>query len=313
MMTWLLFRQASGRRWCGGGRSRLCRRGRANHRRIVEIAGLDDSYNKARDAADLDRLSGDPTDRDKFEINRLTPALFYDFGAKFTTGLRYRNTKIDYSKNANEDSTEHRGMFDLIYNFTRKTSLDLDYQHWKKDYDKTTSDYTSDQIQLIFRKQFHYVAVKAGGGYHKRDFDDPALKNIDTMAYVISVRAQNPPAPDARPRSYLEFSGELNFNDQGISDSYYKAHRFSVDAGHIFLEKIKVDISGYYQNSDYEMSTREDDLYFISGSIGYILTDYLIFSVRPSYEDRDSNLNGYDYDNKSLMATIDFAYDIGGR
>lgn len=287
------------------------------------LIGLDDSYNKTRDSADSDRFSGDPTDRDKYEINRLTPSLFYDFGAKFTAGLRYRNTVIDYSKNANEDSTEHRGMFDLIYNFTRKTSLDLEYQRWKKDYDKTTSDYTSDQIQLIFGKQFNYVAIKAGGGYHERDFDDPALKNIDTLAYTISIRAQNPPAPEARPRSYLQFSAELNFNDQGTADSYYKAHRFSVDAGHIFLEKLKVDIGGYYQNSDYERTAgltpagttefREDDLYFISGSIGYMFADYLTFSVSASYEDRDSNLSGEDYDNKSVMATLDFSYDIGRR
>ncbi|MEA3457550.1 MAG: outer membrane beta-barrel protein [Candidatus Thermoplasmatota archaeon] len=286
------------------------------------LIGLDDSYNKTRDSADLDRFSN-TTDRDKYFINRLTPLLFYDFGAKFTAGLRYRNTIIDYSKNDKEDSTEHRGMFDLIYNFTRKTSLDLEYQRWKKDYDKTTSDFTSDQIQLIFRKQFKHAVIKAGGGYHERDFDDPALKNIDTLAYTVSVRVQNPPAPEARPRSYLQFSAELNFNDQGIADSYYKAHRFSVDAGHIFLEKLKVDIGGYYQDSDYERTIgltpagttefREDDLYFISGSIGYIFADYLTFSVSASYEDRDSNLSGYNYDNKSVMATLDFGYDIGRR
>jgi len=286
------------------------------------LIGLDDSYNKTRDSANSDRLSN-ATDRDKYEVNRLTPSFFYDFGAKFTAGLRYRNTTIDYSKNDNEDSIEHRGMFDLIYNFTRKTSLDLEYQHWKKDYDKTTSDYTSDQIQMIFKKQFNYIEIKAGGGYHERDFDDPTLNSIDTMAYTISVRAQNPPAPETRPRSYLELSSELNFNDQGVADSYYKAHRFSVDAGHIFLEKLKLDVGGYYQNSDYERTTgltpegttefRDDDTYFISGSIGYIFADYLTLSVSANYEDRNSNLSGYDYDNKSVMATLDFGYDIGRR
>ncbi len=284
------------------------------------LIGLDDSYHKTRDAANADKLSNS-TDRDKFEINRLSPSLFYDFGEKFTAGLRYRNTVTDYSKDK-EDSTEDRGMFDLIYNFTRKTSLDLEYQHWKTDYDKTTSNYTSDQIQLTFKKQFNYVTIKAGGGYHERDFDDPTLNNINTMIYTISVRAQHPPG-DASARSYLEFSTELNFNDQGLGDSYYKAHRFSVDAGHIFLEKLKVSIGGYYQNSDYErtigttpqgtIELRKDDLYFISGSIGYIFADYLTFSVSANYEERDSNLIGSDYDNKSVMATLDFGYDIGRR
>ncbi|MBA7571414.1 hypothetical protein ES708_13177 [subsurface metagenome] len=286
------------------------------------LIGLDDSYFKTRDAAQADDL-GNSVDRDKYFINRLTPMLFYDFGAKFTAGLRYRNTEIDYSKGDKEDSSEHRGMFDLIYNLTRTASLDLEYQHWARDYDKTTSGYTSDQVVLILRKQFNYVTLEAGGGYHERDFDDAALDNIDTVAYRVAVRAQNPPAPDARPRSYLDFSAEMNLNDQGVADSYYKTHRFSLNAGHIFLEKIKVDAGGYYQRSDYERTTgltpggatelREDDTYYISGSIGYIFDDWLTFSVSASYEDRDSNLQGYDYDNRSIMATLELSHDLGSR
>ena len=102
------------------------------------LIGLDDSYFKTRDPAQSDDLSNS-VDRDKFTINRLTPMLFYDFGPKFTTGLRYRNTETNYSKGDKEDSSEHRGMFDLIYNLSRTASLDLEYQHWVRGYDKTTS------------------------------------------------------------------------------------------------------------------------------------------------------------------------------
>ena len=286
------------------------------------LIGLDDSYFITRDAAQSDSLSND-VGRDKFTINRLTPMLFYNFGSKFTAGMRYRNTETNYSKETNEDSSEHRGMFDLIYNLTSTASLDLEYQHWERDYNKTTSSYTSDQLALILRKQFHYVTVEAGGGYHQRDFDDAAaLDDINTMAYRIAVRAQNPPAPDA-PRSYLDFSAEMNFNDQGIADSYYKAHRFSLNVGHIFLEKLKVDVGGYYLRADYERTTgltpagatelRQDETYYISGSIGYIFTDWLTFSITASHEDRDSNLQGYDYGNTSVIATVKFSHDLGSR
>jgi len=286
------------------------------------LVGLDDSYSKTRDAAQSDDLSNS-VDRDKFTINRLTPMLFYDFGPKFTAGLRYRNTETNYSKGDKEDSSEHRGMFDLIYNLSRTASLDLEYQHWERDYDKTTSDYTSDQVSLIFKKQFQYTIVEAGGGYHERDFDDAGLDKIDTVAYRIAVRAQNPPAPDARPRSWLNLSAEMNFNDQGVSDSYYTSHRVSLNVGHIFLEKIKVGAGGYYQRADYERTTgltpsgatelREDDTYYVSASIGYIFDDWLTFSVSASYEDRDSNLQGYDYDNRSVMAKVDLSHDLGSR
>lgn len=286
------------------------------------LLGLDDSYYKTRDPAQSDRFS-DAIDREKYFINRLTPMIFYEFGPKFTAGLRYRNTETDYSLDTREDSTEHRGMFDLIYNFTRTASLDLEYQRWERDYDLTTSDYTSDQYKLIFRKQFKYFSFQAGGGYQDRGFDDPALKDIDIFTYRIALMGQNPPAPEPKPRSHITFAAEQNFNVSGAGDTYFKAHRFSLNAGHVFLEKILADIKGYYQISDYETTTgltpagntelREDKTYNISGGLGYMFTDWLTFSITAGYEERDSNLAGYDYGNRYYMAKIDLSYNLGSR
>jgi hypothetical protein len=296
---------------------------KARHRLFDRLLiGLDESYMKTRDAADSDDLSNS-VDRNKYTINRVSPMLFYDFGEKFTAGLRYRNTETNYSEGTLEDSSEHRGIFDLIYNLTRTESLDLEYQHWERSYDKTTSDYASDQIVLIFRKQFQYATLEVGGGYHERDFDQAGLDTIDTLAYRVALNFQNPPAPDARPKTWLDLSATMNFNDQGLSDSYYTAHRFSLDVGHIFLEKIKVSVGGYYQNSDYERETgltpggateyREDDTYYVSLSVGYMFTDWLTLSLTAGYEERDSNLQGRDYDNESIMARLEFSHDLGGR
>ena len=286
---------------------------RARARPFDRLAlGLDNSYYKTRDPGQSDRFSN-AIDRDKYFINRLTPLVFYEFGPKFSAGLRYRNTETDYDIGTREDSTENRGMFDLVYNLTRLTSLDLEYQHWKRDYDLTTSDYTSDQIKLIFRKQFKYFSFEVGGGSHNRDFDDPTLEDIDMFTYSIALMGQNPPAPEPKPRSHITFAAEQNFNVSGTGDSYFKAHRFSLDAGHLFEEKILVGIEGYYQISDYETAPREDKTYDISGSLGYLFTDWLTFSITVGFEERNSNLAGYDYDNRYYMAKLDFVYDLGRR
>jgi hypothetical protein len=276
------------------------------------LLGLDESYYKTRDPAYTDPFRQVTIDRNKYSINRLTPSIFYDFGLKFTAGLRYRNTQTDYDIATSEDSTENRSMFDLVYNFTRLTSLDLEYQRWKRDYDLTTSDYTSDQIKLIYRRQFKYFSLEAGGGHHDREFDDPTLKDIDVFTYRIAITGQNPPAPEPW-RSHITFSAEQNFNEQGIGESYFEARRFSLDAGHIFEEKILVGIEGYYQISDYETQPREDKTYDISGSVGYMVTDWLTFSITAGFEDRESNLAGYDYDNRYYMAKLDFVYNLGTR
>jgi len=272
------------------------------------LLGLDNSYYKTRDPAHAD-ISSDPVDRDKYSINRLTPMGFYEFGP-LSLGLRYRNTGTDYDIAAREDSTENRGMLDLVFNFTRLTSLDLEYQHWKRDYDRT-SDYTSDQLKLIFRRQFKYFSFEAGGGRQERSFDKN-LEDIDVFTYRIAIIGQNPPAPE-RPRSHITFAAEQNFNVAGAGDTYFTAHRFSLDAGHIFLEKILAGIEGYYQISDYETTAREDKTYDIAGGVGYMFTDWLTFSLTAGYEERDSNVAGYDYDNTYYMAKLDLVYNLGAR
>ena len=112
-------------------------------------------------------------------------------------------------------------------------------------------------------------------------------------------------------------------NDSGEGDLYFKAHKFTLNAGHIFFEKLLLDLTATYQKSDYETFSgttpegttelRDDDKYQIAGKIGYFITDRLTFSITAGYEDRDSNLAGYDYDNTYVMVKLDFGYELGKK
>ncbi len=283
--------------------------------------GLDDMFTRTRDPASADIRSNDNT-RDKYYINQVTPLIIYKFGPIFSTELRYKNTETNYKTAAREDSTEHRGILDLVYNFTRLTSLDLQYQLWERDYSGTTSTFTSNQVKLILRKQFKYFTLEAGGGYHNRDFDNPGLNDSDTFAIHFEIKGQNPPAPEPR-RSYISLAVERNFNDAGEGQQYFVATQFTLTAGHLFLEKLPLGIKAMYQNTDYETTTgltpagttelRDDDRYELSGNLGYIITDWLQFYVAAGYENRDSNLAGSDYTNKYFMVSLNFGYELGSR
>lgn len=290
------------------------------------LIGLDDSFYKTRDPAETDPL-GNTVDQRKYYINRLTPLIFYDLSPRWTVGLRYRNTILDYTEDDNEDAHEDRGIFNLMYNLSRTSSLDLEYQRWKRYYDELTSDYTSDQINLIFRKTFKYAALELGGGYHERDFDDPRYEKIETVNWIASVLFQENPEEleedEKEPKSYLRLTTERNFNDQGTGDKYYTATTFAVNAGRIFFEKIKTDLNGYYQISDYErtfglnpagvLEKRKDKTYHVSLDLGYIFTEWLTFSIAGGYKDRDSNLSGYDYVDKYFLVRLDFGLDLGRK
>jgi len=294
--------------------------------------GISDSFFYTRDPANSDVFSNSIS-RNKYYINRATPSLLYYFGQKFTAGLRYRNTKTDYSSeregysdSISEDSTENRAIFDLVYNFNSTTSLDLEYQYWDRSY-KTTSAYKSGQVKLILRKQYKYFSLEAGGGYHERNFDDPSLENIDVITYRVGLSGQNPPLGQGDIRSYITLVAESNFNDAGPGDFYFKATRYSMNAGHVFMKRFPLDVKASFQNSDYErkkeltpastLELREDDTYRVEGSLGYIVADdlvhYLVVKVVGGYEDRSSNIAGRDYTNNYVMAKMDFRFSMGKR
>jgi hypothetical protein len=290
--------------------------------------GVDDSFYRTRYQTAYDRLS-DSTDLYRYDINRLTPMIFYDFENKFSTGLRYRWTEINYEDSRISDSTEHRLIYNLIYDPNRTTTFDLECQLWTMDYDFDYSDYTSDQFKLIVQKRYKYFAFDAGVGYHMRSYDQSGWPDEDTFAYKVSILGQNPAPPEGRrflgniflrPRSEFYLSAERNFNNLG---NLYTADRFTADAGHIFLEKIHVRVKGWYQMSDYMNSygftrggvlkKRSDDTYNISGSVGYLFTERLELTLVGGIENRDSNLANDDYNNKYITLRFDFNFDFKSR
>jgi hypothetical protein len=228
-----------------------------------------------------------------------------------------------------DDSTEHRWFFDLLYNPRRTITLDLNYQYWTLDASKNGEDYTSNQVTLVGEKRYKYYAFDAGFGYHYRDFDGPQSGDVDTLAYKVSVIGQNPPPAEKRryvgseylrARSHIYLAAERNFNNLG---STYTADRFSLSTGHVFAEKILTRIYGHYQTNDYDSFTgatssgktkkRDEDIYKIAGSIGYLIKKQMAVTLTGGYEDRDSNLAGYDYENEYVMLRFDFNFELSSR
>ena len=273
------------------------------------LLGLNESYYKTRDPAESDPFSNS-IDREKYYINRITPLVVYEFAPKFSVRLRYRNTKINFDPSSSEDSTENRGIFNLVYNFTRRSSMDFEYQHWKKEYNKGTSDYSANQGKLIFRKQFKIFRISAGAGYQNRSFDDSSLDDIDVFTYNLNIDGEG---TLANRRSYVSLNVEQNFNDQSTGNNYYTATRFILRGGHEFSSKLSGDAQASYLIADYELNRRKDDVYELSGSINYKFARWLTFSVTGGIEERDSNLEGLDYDNTYFIANLEFAYDLGRK
>ncbi len=280
------------------------------------IVGIDNIYWNTRDSANTEAVSNG-TELYEYSLNQFRPWMQYRFGDKFGMNLVYTNEITDYSDDGpgqGEDTDEDRGTFTLLYDLNKKTSFDLDFQYWKRTYDKTTSDYDSGQVMANIYQQFNYVTVGVGAGYQDREFDEAVPSgDIDKFVWKLSVSGQNPPDAAGIPRSSVYIAVSSNLNDSGSGETYYEATRLDAKFTYRFMERLNCTLAGFYQNSDYETSDRDDDRWLVSGAVDYWLDDFCTIGIEGGMEERDSNEEGRDFDNSYVLFKVSFAPDFGSK
>ena len=266
---------------------------------------LSDEFVKTRDSSNLDDL-GNVASREEYYQNRLRAMFSLDFEPKFTTELGYQNWITEYDQDRDDDSKGNQGIFDLIYHLNKSTSLDLEYHYWDMDYDGDELDYTSNQLSLVARKEWRIVSLEAAVGYQNREFDASDQDDIDVVPYRFTLQGRT-----ASGKSRFSLSAQNNFNFLNINDEgYYKGNRFSLTFDYDLTDKITLGVNGYYQNSDYENTNREDDLYNIGADINYQIRRRLALYFSARYENRDSTIQLADYSNTEVIGQLRFSHDI---
>jgi len=272
---------------------------------------LSDNFRYTRDSVQLDPL-GNSANREKYYQNRAKALFSYYFEPKFTVEAGYQNWITDYRNGSLEDADGHQGIFDLIYHLNRSTSLDLEYHYWDMNYDGATPDYTSNQLSLVARKEWLHTALELGVGYQKRSFTAPGDSaqdpdDIEVVPYRFRIEASS-----TSGKSRLTMSADHNFNYLNLSSQgYYEADRYGLTIDHDLTERITAGLRGFYQKSDYEDSSRDDDTYNITGEINYLMKEWLVFLVSAGYETRNSNMSAEDYDNTTVMGQLQFKHSLG--
>lgn len=291
---------------------------------------LRDTFYRTRIANIYDELTNDVVSatlvRRKYDVNRFNPTIFYEWERRFQAGLRYFRTDRWYSESGVSDFSEDRWIANLLYNPTPRATIDIEYQRWYLNYDEPSlggSNYTSDQLTLTYQQRYKYWAFEGGIGYHNREFDEEAeQEQDDNFNFKLAITGQNPPPAEQtrylgdmylRSRSHIHFGYEHGFNNLGYFFDYYESDRFTLSAGHIFFERIATRLKGYYQIADYRNTERKDDIYNVSGELGYLFTRKIKLSVTGGLENRDSNEEDFDYENEYVMLQFKYDFDIGSR
>ncbi len=282
--------------------------------------GLDDSFYLTREPGDYDPLTGQVSDRRKYYVNRFNPSVKYLINEYLSTTLGYKNTFVDYDEDSLEDSTEHMGIFDLQYSITPTASIGVSYNYIDKNYDVDVSDYTAHLASLIFKKEAKFLYFEAGLGYNYRDYKNDKRGTYDIPTVRLALKGQTSGLDEGPAKTWAMLTFEHNFNMSGVSENFIEVDQFVLKGGHVFIDKIITDIQLYIRSDDYKdfqgitenggYDYREDDSYGITASVGYRFAEWLTARLRGGYENRDSNLADYSYDNKFVMLSLESNLDM---
>jgi len=269
------------------------------------LLGIEESYIKSRVTGSLDDL-GNEVSREKYEMNVLSPYLDYAFNDRWGMGVRYTNTTMDYDENLSEGSDGHQGDLDLKYHLDPTSLIKMEYNIWNRNYDRATPTYTSQQLTLAYEKEYRFFFLNAGAGYHDRQFDGAGEDDFDAFVWSISMNGEA-----AKARYFLSL--DRNFNNFGEGQQYYSGLSLYAVFGYLFVDKLDLELTFEFQDRDYENKTREDEIYQLTGQLGYLLTKHFSMAVKYGYEQRDSTRADSEYDNSYLMLSAKLEYDVSGR
>ncbi|MEE9610801.1 MAG: outer membrane beta-barrel protein [Desulfatiglandales bacterium] len=271
--------------------------------------GLDEVFFLTREPTSSDRFS-QAVERNKYWQNRISPFTIYDLAENGEIKLSYRYEILNYieSRTPTEDSKEHRGILTLTYHLNSTNHLDLENQFWTRVYEGASSDYDSYQAKLIYRREFtDYLKGQVGAGYHRREFDNELLEDLDAFAFDASLVGET---DITKISLFLEY----NINDFTQGDAYFIAYRANLYLERLFFEAIRTYLGGYYQRSDYEFTPREDDTWNIRAGLGYrFLEEMFEISAEDSYTKRDSNETGREYEENQVFLRLIVVYDFAGK
>jgi hypothetical protein len=268
---------------------------------------LVNNFTLTREPASTDQFSEETT-RKLYWRNTLNPSLRYDMAEKGAITLSYQTDVLLWqssTEEGEEDSIEHRGILDITYFLNSRNHLGLNSSIAHRSYDDENSDFYDYTGRFTFWHEFNsYFSGRGGLGYTYRDYDSDDLDSQGKVVFDIGLNG-------ATDRTMLDLSFVRDLVSFTTDDEYYTAYRVNLFLQRMIQRAFRAYADGYYQNSDYQNSTRDDDTYSVNVGLGYRFFRRLAeFSVEYGYRERDSNESGRDYEENRVFFRLSFAGDV---
>jgi hypothetical protein len=143
------------------------------------------------------------------------------------------------------------------------------------------------------------VRVDIGAGWMEQSYDDATLETISGYSADVTIRWNVTSLTTVRANASRSIDETTT---AGVSGLLVSKASFGVDQE--FLRNLIASADVNFTNQDYRGDTREDDKITASAGLKYKLNRNIFANAKYTYEDRDSNQAGSDYDKQLFLVTL---------
>jgi len=207
-----------------------------------------------------------------------------------------------------------------------KTRVLLEVGRGWIDYDEPTiSDADYYQVRLGLSGQItSKISGVAKAGYQSRDYDQERPSDFSGFVAYVSLTME------LSERTDLVFTGRRDLPASTFFDNaYYKRTLLSAELNQKLGNKWTGALSAAYQQNDYPESNqvqvgsipfgpfsfpvyedkrREDEIVTAKAELKYHVRDWAWVALSYTYETRDSNVTGFDYDDNRVALTVSMTF-----
>lgn len=233
---------------------------------------------------------------------------------KFEDGITLGDPRMPvvYSDN---DRTAIGGNVRFKYMFPRNETgksghmvfLDLDTQ--KHTYDRGVydggrftglkKDHMAHNVTLGFATTYKGILqASLGAGILSRQYDDSRLKNVDSLDVMANVKYA------FRPRLVFDFKADRYFSEFSDSQSGVIETEYELGADFELKHNIFWRNAFTYKTYDFAEVDRFDTDYKLETGLKYYMNQNIYTQLGLSYQDRQSNETGRDFDRTQLMLSV---------
>jgi len=215
----------------------------------------------------------------------------------------------DYDNNRQFTASRDRDDFNLrgtfYYKIRPKTRLLFEVRRRTFDYENDSvgvPTLDSTERDYLFGIDWERTAKTTGYtklGYREKDFDSALRNDTGDIAWESGIRW--------RPRTYstVDFStASRSEESNGIGDSI-DVSEYKVSWKHAWREHISSNIYFLYGDDEYDPTIREDTRFDAGINLDYKWRRWARISAGYRYEERDSNVNLFDYERNVFDLTLD--------